>query len=167
MEDLLDSWPGTLLVVSHDRYLLERVTDQQYAVLTGADGVGRLRHLPGGVEEYLRLRARAETPSGSVPAGSPAAPSASTPPPAPADAPLSGAPLSGAERRTLEKELAALERRIAKLGDDIARRDAAMAEHDPADYAGLAAAAADAQRVRDELADAEERWLEVSSELDG
>ena len=52
MEDLLDSWPGTLLVISHDRYLLERVTDQQYAILDG-----RLRHVPGGVEEYLRLRA--------------------------------------------------------------------------------------------------------------
>ena len=52
IEDLLDSWPGTLLVVSHDRYLVERVTDHQFAVLDG-----RLRHLPGGVEEYLRLRA--------------------------------------------------------------------------------------------------------------
>ncbi|GMA24840.1 ABC transporter ATP-binding protein [Luteimicrobium album] len=52
MEDLLDSWPGTLIVVSHDRYLLERVTDQQYAILDG-----RFRHLPGGVDEYLRLRA--------------------------------------------------------------------------------------------------------------
>ena len=51
-EDLLDSWPGTLIVVSHDRYLLERVTDQQYAMLDG-----RLRHLPGGVDEYLRLAA--------------------------------------------------------------------------------------------------------------
>src|SRR5581483_6199285 len=51
-EDLLDSWPGTLIVVSHDRYLLERVTDQQYAILDG-----RLRHLPGGVDEYLRLSA--------------------------------------------------------------------------------------------------------------
>ena len=53
MEDLLDSWPGTLIVVSHDRYFLERVTDQQYAILSG-----RLRHLPGGVDEYLRLRTR-------------------------------------------------------------------------------------------------------------
>jgi ATPase subunit of ABC transporter with duplicated ATPase domains len=52
IEDLLDSWPGTLLVVSHDRYLVERVTDHQFAVLGG-----RLRHLPGGVDEYLRLRA--------------------------------------------------------------------------------------------------------------
>ena len=55
MEDLLDSWPGTLIVVSHDRYLLERVTDQQYAILDN-----RLRHVPGGVEEYLRLRAEQE-----------------------------------------------------------------------------------------------------------
>ncbi|MBN9630414.1 MAG: ABC-F family ATP-binding cassette domain-containing protein, partial [Actinobacteria bacterium] len=51
MEDLLDGWPGTLLVVSHDRYLVERVTDQQYAVIDGA-----FRHLPGGIDEYLRLR---------------------------------------------------------------------------------------------------------------
>ncbi len=48
MEDLLDSWPGTLLVVSHDRYLMERVTDQQYAILDG-----HLRHMPGGVDQYL------------------------------------------------------------------------------------------------------------------
>ena len=56
-EDLLDSWPGTLIVVSHDRYLLERVTDQQYAILDG-----HLRHLPGGVDEYLRLAAAAAAP---------------------------------------------------------------------------------------------------------
>ena len=55
IEDLLDSWPGTLLVVSHDRYLVERVTDHQFAVFDG-----RLRHLPGGVDEYLRLRAAQE-----------------------------------------------------------------------------------------------------------
>ena len=62
MEDLLDSWPGTLIVVSHDRYLLERVTDQQYAMLDG-----RLRHLPGGVDEYLRL---ADQRMGEATAGS-------------------------------------------------------------------------------------------------
>uniref|UniRef100_UPI0035CA1718 ABC-F family ATP-binding cassette domain-containing protein n=1 Tax=uncultured Amnibacterium sp. TaxID=1631851 RepID=UPI0035CA1718 len=50
MEDVLDTWPGTLIVVSHDRYLIERVTDQQYAVVGG-----RMRHLPGGVDEYLGL----------------------------------------------------------------------------------------------------------------
>ena len=55
LEDLFDSWPGTLIVVSHDRYLVERITDQQYAVLNGT-----LRHLPGGIDEYLRLAAAVE-----------------------------------------------------------------------------------------------------------
>lgn len=61
-EDLLDSWPGTLIVVSHDRYLLERVTDQQYAILDG-----HLRHLPGGIDEYLRIKARREVSGGASP----------------------------------------------------------------------------------------------------
>src|SRR5699024_7437893 len=63
MEDLLDTWPGPLLVVSHDRYLLERVTDIQYAVLDGT-----VRHVPGGVEQYLELRA-AGAGKGSRPTG--------------------------------------------------------------------------------------------------
>ncbi len=67
IEDLLDTWPGTLLVVSHDRYLLERVTDQQYAVLDG-----HLRHVPGGVDEYLRLLAKRGTTSRASGATSPA-----------------------------------------------------------------------------------------------
>src|SRR6185312_11753901 len=87
VEDLLDSWAGTLIVVSHDRYLLERVTDQQYGVLDG-----RLRHLPGGIDEYLRLAdqraARATTE-----------PSRPSRPSQPA--------MSGAQRRAAEKEVAA------------------------------------------------------------
>ena len=57
LEDLLDSWPGTVIVVSHDRYFVERVTDQQYAVLDSG-----LRHLPGGIDEYLALVKDAVTP---------------------------------------------------------------------------------------------------------
>lgn len=68
-EDLLDSWAGTLIVVSHDRYLLERVTDQQYAILDD-----RLRHLPGGIDEYLQLAARVSAPA---PAERPAPPAMS------------------------------------------------------------------------------------------
>ena len=90
MEELLDSWPGTLLVVSHDRYFLERVTDQQYAILDG-----RFRHLPGGVDEYLRLRTAQRA-------------AASAPAPARASTPA-GPALSGADRRTAEKELASIE----------------------------------------------------------
>src|SRR6187402_3078184 len=93
MEDLLDSWPGTLLVVSHDRYLIERVTDQQYAILDR-----RLRHLPGGVEEYLKLRARQSTAARAT-ATTAASPGATRP----AGAGSGG--LSGANRRDAEKEL--------------------------------------------------------------
>ncbi|MDR6201019.1 ATP-binding cassette subfamily F protein uup [Microbacterium sp. SORGH_AS428] len=147
MEDLLDSWPGTLVVVSHDRYFLERVTDQQYAILDG-----RFRHLPGGVEEYLKLRAAApavergaqrrdETPAAASPA------------------------LAGAERRAAEKELSAIDRRLAKLQTEIAALDARFADaHD--DYDRLL----ELQRTRDayvtEVATLEERWLELGEALD-
>ena len=66
LEDVLDGWAGTLLVVSHDRYLLERMCDRQVALL----GDGAIRDLPGGVEQYLDLRAAAKR---SVAAAAPAA----------------------------------------------------------------------------------------------
>ncbi|MDY0828679.1 ABC-F family ATP-binding cassette domain-containing protein [Microbacterium sp. BG28] len=145
MEDLLDSWPGTLVVVSHDRYFLERVTDQQYAILDG-----RFRHLPGGVEEYLRLRA-----------AQPAITGAEREKPAAAASPA----LAGAERRAAEKELSAIDRRLAKLQTEIAALDARFADaHD--DYDRLL----ELQRTRDayvtEVASLEERWLELGEALD-
>lgn len=147
LEDLLDSWPGTLIVVSHDRYLLERVTDQQYAILDG-----RLRHLPGGVDEYLRLRrAQASAPSAKPTPASPAG---------------SGSSLSGAERRTLQKELAAVERRIAKLGSDVAAVHERMAAHDHSDYAGLQRLMDQLRELEDETATLEDRWLDLSESLD-
>ena len=151
MEDLLDSWPGTLLVVSHDRYLIERVTDQQYAIFDG-----RLRHLPGGVEEYLTVRAGAGRGSSSTRGAAPAAAPGAKP----------GLSLGGAERRTLEKERAALDRRIEKLGGQITAKHAEFAAHDQGDYAGLAALQAELAWLESESATAEERWLEVSAKLE-
>ncbi|HEY4225654.1 MAG TPA: ABC-F family ATP-binding cassette domain-containing protein [Pseudolysinimonas sp.] len=147
MEDLLDSWPGTLLVVSHDRYLLERVTDQQYAVLDG-----RLRHLPGGVEEYLKLRAAAPVTSGSrsQPAAAPKV-----------------VGLSGAAKRDAEKELAAATRRLAKYTDQIAAKHAEFAAHDQNDYVGLGALQAELSALEFDAAKLEERWLELSELLEG
>jgi ATPase subunit of ABC transporter with duplicated ATPase domains len=145
MEDLLDSWPGTLLVVSHDRYLIERVTDQQYALLGG-----HLRHLPGGVEEYLKLRAAG--------GGVPAKPSAVAPQPA---------GLSGAARRDAEKELAATDRRLAKLADAIRSTHAEFAVHDQSDYAGLGVLQGKLSELESEAAALEERWLELSATLEG
>ena len=152
IEDLLDSWAGTLLVVSHDRYFLERVTDQQYAVLAGADGAGHLRHLPGGIDEYLRLRAHAR---------------AQTPAPAPggAVAPTSAPALSGAEARAMQKELQAAERRIEKLTAQVDAARTALADHDQSDYVGLGERMRQISELEAEIAQLEERWFELTDQL--
>ena len=155
MEDLLDSWPGTLLVVSHDRYLVERVTDQQFAIVDG-----RLRHLPGGVDEYLRLRA-GQSSGGWVSTGSTGGGSAGgSSTISAASGPV--ADLSGAELRALQKEVASIERRIARLTDEIHAAQTALAEHDHTDYEGLAAKMAEIGVQQTQVADLEERWLEIS-----
>ncbi|OIN82404.1 ABC-F family ATP-binding cassette domain-containing protein [Mycobacterium malmoense] len=141
-EDLLDSWAGTLIVVSHDRYLLERVTDQQYAILDG-----RLRHLPGGIDEYLRLAAHR---TAALPAG---------PPPAEPRA------MSGAQRRTAEKELAAVDRQLARLADRIAAKHRELAEHDQSDHVALMRLTRELRGLEDEVAATESRWLELSEML--
>ncbi|MFT4216551.1 MAG: ABC-F family ATP-binding cassette domain-containing protein [Micropruina sp.] len=156
MEDLLDSWPGTLLVVSHDRYLVERVTDQQYAIVDG-----HLRHLPGGVDEYLRLRA-GQAASGSSRAG---VSTSSTNGDSTGGA-TSGTQLSGAELRALQKELASVERRIARLTDEIHAAQTALAEHDHTDYVGLATKMSAIDARQTEVAELEERWLELSEQVE-
>ncbi|WP_454151351.1 ABC-F family ATP-binding cassette domain-containing protein [Microbacterium lacticum] len=162
IEDLLDSWAGTLLVVSHDRYFLERVTDQQYAVLPGQDGGGRLRHLPGGIDEYLRLREReratAGTGSGSgagsgAGAGSPASPASA------------GPALSGADLRAAQKEIAAAERRIEKLTVQADAARTALAEHDQSDYVGLGEKMARIGELDAEVAALEERWFALTEQI--
>ncbi|MEN1974183.1 ABC-F family ATP-binding cassette domain-containing protein [Cellulomonas sp. P4] len=154
MEDLLDTWPGTLLVVSHDRYLLERVTDQQYAVLDG-----RFRHVPGGVDEYLRLL---EHHRGGNPVQTGAPTEATGGAPA-----AGGTGLDGAELRAAKKELGALERRISKLTGQIEALDRTMAEHDPADYVGLTALGTDKAALEAEVADVEERWMALAEAVEG
>ena len=142
-EDLLDSWAGTLIVVSHDRYLLERVTDQQYAILDG-----RLRHLPGGIDEYLRLAARRTTAAQAEPM--PAKPQA----------------MSGAQRRAAEKELASLDRQLARLADRITAKHNELAEHDQSDHATLTRLTRELRGLEDEVAELETRWLELSERLE-
>jgi ATP-binding cassette subfamily F protein uup len=157
MEDLLDSWPGTLIVVSHDRYLIERVTDQQYAILDG-----RLRHLPGGVEEYLKLREAAGRVGREAPVSRPALgfdtrPAAATQP----------AALTGSARRDAEKELSATDRRLAKLAESIRAKHDEFAAHDQSDYVGLGALQTELSTLEREHAELEEKWLELSEQLEG
>ena len=149
MEDLLDTWPGTLLVVSHDRYLMERVTDQQYALINGT-----FRHLPGGVDEYLQLSASA--------AAAPSTKAVDSSPLGKQDAGSnSAAKASGAEVRAAQKEINQIDRKLAKLADQKAKLDEKMASHDPSDYEGLAALSAEQQGIQDEIDELEIRWVEL------
>ncbi len=152
MEDLLDSWPGTLIVVSHDRYLLERVTDQQYAILGG-----KLRHVPGGVEEYLRLAQQQNQLQGAQPmqAGTKAE-----------KKPKNVNALHGAERKAAQKEVSAIERKLEKQGELIKRLQQQLADHDQSDYEGMQQLGAELGDVEAEVAQLEERWLELSERLD-
>ena len=141
-EDLLDSWPGTLIVVSHDRYLLERITDQQYAVLDG-----HLRHLPGGIDEYLRMTARRHAAEAS---------------PRPAEPEHARERLSGAELRSIEKEIAALDRALVKLSGRVNAKHVELAEHDQSDHVGLARLTRELRELEADVADKESRWLQLS-----
>lgn len=163
IEDLLDSWPGTLLVVSHDRYLIERVTDQQFAIVDA-----HLRHLPGGVEQYLELRRQTTSPSST------SGPDASRPASAAWGAAsvvgatgAGAAELSGADRRAAEKELSAIDRKLEKLQVQIAAQHEKLAAHDQGDYVGLGALGDELRALEASVADLETRWLELSESLEG
>ncbi len=163
MEDLLDGWPGTLIVVSHDRYLLERVTDDQFALM----GDGHLRHLTGGVDQYLQLRAHA---LGSSTNNHPT--SASTDQVATESNSQTGKnsvavspKLSGAALRDAEKNLARVERALEKLSAEESQMHAQMAVHDQSDYAGLADFVARQQKLNEKRDALEIEWLETSQLL--
>jgi ATP-binding cassette subfamily F protein uup len=137
VEDLLDSFAGTIVVISHDRYLLERVTDRQVALL----GDGAVRDLPGGVEEYLELR---RALPGAAPAG---------------DGPVRGADAaSAAEVRAARKDMARLERQLSRLQEREARLHAAMAER-ATDHEAVLALDAELRDVHAEREALEEQWL--------
>jgi ATP-binding cassette subfamily F protein uup len=154
LEDLLDSWAGTLVVVSHDRYLLERVCDTIVAIVPGGpsgpaapgeQAGGTLAALPGGVDEYLARRAAMAT------------------------SPLTA--LSDGERRerkgdtrAARKELARIERQIAALEKREARLHAELAEH-ATDYGRVAALDAELRAAISEREQLEESWLELSEQV--
>ena len=171
MEDLLDTWPGPLLVVSHDRYLLERITDTQYAVLDGT-----VRHVPGGVEQYLALRAASEeaaagsassraTGAGSSGAAGSGSGAGGAGPSGSGGSSAVAPALSGAEAHAAQKELGAIERRMQKLEKQTESLHAKLAGHDQSDYQGLQEITAQLQEVERENEELEERWLELSEQL--
>ncbi len=152
VEDYLDSWPGTLIVVSHDRYFLERVCDVTYALL----GDGSCVLLPGGVDQYLELRHAAER-SGSTAA------STST-----ARAPVHGGSAetrSPAETRQARKDLARIEGQLSKLERRVTKLHEQMAET-ASDYGKLAELQRELTAANEEQAELEEAWLVSAESLD-
>ncbi|GAA3335931.1 ABC-F family ATP-binding cassette domain-containing protein [Amorphoplanes nipponensis] len=146
LEDLLDSWPGTMVVASHDRYLVERVTDTAY----GMFGDGRLVHLPGGIDEYLAR------------AGNPAAPPGELTTGGGGKAPATG--MSAAELRAARKDLSRLERQVAKLDERILRINESLAAHGN-DYDKLMELDAQLKAVQEERGQVEEAWLELAEQV--
>ncbi|MCE0485659.1 ABC-F family ATP-binding cassette domain-containing protein [Ornithinimicrobium sediminis] len=152
MEDVLDGWAGTLLVVSHDRYLLERMTDRQVALL----GDGSLRDLPGGVEQYLQLRREIRERSSGMPSAR-----------AVASAGAVGAPAgpSAAELREARKTVARVERSLARLADREARlHDDMVAAATDAEAMVRLSRELEALHAEQEALEAE--WLEAAERAD-
>lgn len=159
IEDILDTFPGTLVVVSHDRYLLERVTDHQLALL----GDGHLRDLPGGVEQYLELRRQQlAASSGTVGATSATAEAKNAPSQGEQGA------LSGAQRHAAAKNLARLERQLDKVSVQIAKLHADMevASADSGRVNDLIELGKQLSQVQERQADIELEWLEAAGELE-
>ena len=160
VEDLLDARPGTLLLVTHDRYLMERVTDHQFALVNG-----KIRHLPGGVDEYLRL---SDASPSSMAAGSPARQR----PAHAADSGLSeteaspeSSRLSGGEQRTLRKLMQSNERKVETLNGKIEDVRASMAAADPTDFTALGDFQAQISDLQQQIDALEEEWMEAAEKL--
>ena len=151
MEDLLDSWPGTLLVVSHDRYLMERVTDDQFALIDG-----HVRHVPGGVDEYLRLLGEKDAAARPAPSDQPRTDGPSRP---------AATGLTNQERRELKKRFDAVSRKLEKTSEEPDRLRAEMAAVDASDYAALMAAQEALDTCLAEREALEDEWLELSERL--
>ncbi|WP_431966481.1 ABC-F family ATP-binding cassette domain-containing protein [Actinacidiphila sp. bgisy160] len=140
LEDLLDGWPGSMVVISHDRYFLERTTDRTFALL----GDATLRMLPRGIDEYLERRR--------------AAVEAAAPAPAPAK------PKGGGDSRTAKKELQRIERQLDKIGEKESKLHAAIAEN-ATDFEKVAELDMELRSLAGEREELEMRWLELADEV--
>ena len=149
VEDLLDGWPGTLLLVTHDRYLMERVTDNQYALIDG-----HVRHLPGGVDEYIEIMGE------RVPASGEARSAAASP-----AQPAVGAGISNQELRALKKTLQSTERKMKTLESKIADAQTRLHDADPTDFVALGEIQAEIDSLQEQLDELEVVWLETADAL--
>lgn len=162
LEDLLDTWAGTLVMVTHDRYLMERVTDDQYALIDG-----KVRHCPRGVDEYLELLAERDAASGSgrtfadVTGQGGAADAPQTAAPAAGTSPM----LSNAELRDMKKRLASLNKKMGTAAKRVEDKQAEMDAADPTDFVRLGELQAELDALRAAKEELEDEWLELADAL--
>ena len=165
VEDLLDGWPGTLVLVTHDRYLMERVTDNQYAILDG-----KIRHLPGGVGEYVRIvedrRAKEAAAARKNSAAATSAQTAGKAEGGSAEPEAEQARLSNAEQRALKKQLQSTERKMATMNDRISQATERLHAADPSDYVALGDIQQEIEGYREQLDELEIQWLELTETLE-
>ena len=154
VESLLDTWPGTLLLITHDRHLMERVTDDQFALVDG-----KIRHVPGGVDEYLRLLDERSDASAQARSGKPRPKQARSAGRASDSGEEHEPVLSRAEEYSLKKELASTERKLDTLGKKADAIRVEMKEADPSDYVALLDGQARLRRVEQQISDLEDEWV--------
>ncbi|SDS28458.1 ABC-F family ATP-binding cassette domain-containing protein [Corynebacterium timonense] len=155
LEDLLDTWPGTLVVISHDRYLIERIADATYALF----GDGTLTNLPGGIEQYLERRHAMEGPAGVLDLGEAGNKAEET----------AGA-VSAQEQHELTKKMRSLERKMDKLGEQIASLEsevAALSQGSDPDFEEIGEKTEKASGLRGQREELETQWLELGEQLEG
>lgn len=166
VENLLDTWPGTLILVSHDRYLMERVTDDQFALIDG-----KVTHVPRGVEEYLELLGAsggAASGQGSKGIGGASGKASAAGAHGSGSGRDSANPaLSAAEARDIRKKVQSLERKMHTAQGKVEKAQGALLEVDPYDYQALGEAQAQVQEAQERLAELEEEWLETAALLEG
>lgn len=156
IEELLDAWPGTLLLVTHDRFLMERVTDHQFALVDG-----HIRHLPRGVEEYLEMSARAPKPVAHAKAPQGSATNEGAKDAAAGDGPQ----LSGGEIRELKKRMRSCENKTNTLRGKIEQAQADMAAADPSDFEALGKFQQQINDFQTQIDELDEQWLEAAEAL--
>ena len=160
VESLLDAWPGTLLLITHDRYLMERVTDDQFALIDG-----RVRHVPGGVEEYLRLLdGRGDAKASAKPEKR--APTLRATSPSSGDAEPARIPaLSRADEYRWKKELASTERKLETLSTRLIALRLEVGKTEPSDYLALVDGQERLRNAAREISDLEDTWVGLSERL--
>ncbi|MGW3632414.1 ABC-F family ATP-binding cassette domain-containing protein [Streptomyces sp. NPDC005122] len=144
LEDLLDGWPGSMVVISHDRFFIERTTDNVFALL----GDATLRMLPRGIDEYLERRKRIEEVAAAAVL---------------AAAPAPVKPASAADARAAKKELQKIERQLDKVSEKETRLHAQIADN-ATDFAKVAELDSELRELTGEREELELRWLELAED---